>query len=217
MAHSDDILTGVTNEIGLRLVPFPCPLFPLELSDIPRETMTHLEEIQHESPLMAAGIVDVLEKSKKLLLKIQDIIAKGTRHGFCTVYHCEILSIDDQPIKLYPPLCLKLFDNRFQSLSMSDTYPFFDLDNVDGQLSSVPDERDSDEFLHHLFYCMSFAEVCALKESLAYKKLQQVQEGIVPWFYGMYQVSYMLQYCRLVYILLTPSSHRLIELCCIVS
>jgi len=155
-------------------VPFPCPLFPLELSDIPRETMTHLEEIQHESPFVAAGIADVLEKSKKLSLKIQDIIAKGTGHRFCSVYRCEISSIDDQPIKSCPPLCLKLFDDRFQSLSMSDTYPFFDLDNVDGQLSSVPDERDSDEFLYHLFYRMSFAKVCALKESLAYKKLQQV-------------------------------------------
>ena len=154
--------------------------------------MTHLEEIQRESPLMAADIADVLEKSKKLSLKIQDIIAKGTGHGFCSVYRCEISSIDDQPIKLCPPLCLKLFDDRFQSLSMSDTYPFFDVDNVNGQPSSVPDERDSDEFLHHLFYRMLFAEVCALKESLAYKKLQQVQEGIVPWFYGTHQVSYML-------------------------
>ena len=216
-AHSDDILTGVTNEIGLRLVLFPCPLFPLELSDLPRETMIHLEEIQRESPLVAAGIADVLEKSKKFSLKIQDIIAKGTRHGFCTVYRCEMTSIDDQPIKSCPPLCLKLFDDRFQSLSMADTYPFFDLDNVDGQPSSIPDERDSDEFLHHLFYRMSFAEVCALKESLAYKKLQQVQGGIVPWFYGTHQVSHMLQHCRLVYISLTPSSHCLMGLCCMVS
>ena len=179
--------------------------------------MTHLEEIQRESPLVAAGIADVLEKSKKFSLKIQDIIAKGTGHGFCSVYRCEISSIDDQPIKSCPPLCLKLFDDRFQSLSMSDTYPFFDLDNVDGQPSSVPDERDSDEFLHHLFYRMSFAEVCALKESLAYKKLQQVQGGIVPWFYGTHQVSHMLQHCRLVYISLTPSSHCLMGLCCMVS
>ena len=143
VAHSDDILTGVTNEIGLRLVPFPCPLFPLELSDIPRETMTHLEEIQRESPLVAAGIADVLEKSKKLSLKIQDIIAKGTGHGFCSVYRCEISSIDDQPIKSCPPLCIKCSTTDF-SHCLSNIYPFFDLDNVDDQLqsSSIPEERD---------------------------------------------------------------------------
>ena len=177
MAHSNDILTGVTNEIGLRLVPFPRPLFPLELSDLPRETMSHLEEIQRQCPLVEAGVADVLEKSKKFSLKIQDIIAKGTKHGFCTVYRCEITSIDDQPIMRCPPLCVKLFDDRFQSLSMSDTYPFYGIDNVDGQpqSSSIPDEIGSAEFLHHLFYRMAFAEVSALTESLAYKKLQQVQ------------------------------------------
>jgi len=181
----------------MQLEPFPRPLFPLELSDIPRETMSHLEEIQRESPLVAAGIADVLEKSKRFSLKIQDIIAKGTGHGFCTVYRCEITSIDDQPIMWCPPLCLKLFDDRFQSLSISDIYPFFDLDNADCQLqlSHIPDERDSDEFLHHLFYRMSFAEVCALKETLAYKKLQQVQGSIVPWFYGTHQVSCVLSQC----------------------
>jgi len=179
--------------------------------------MIHLEEIQRESPLVAAGIADVLEKSKKFSLKIQDIIAKGTRHGFCTIYRCEMTSIDDQPIKSCPPLCLKLFDDRFQSLSMADTYPFFDLDNVNGQPSSIPDKRESDEFLHHLFYRMSFAEVCALKESLAYKKLQQVQGSIVPWFYGTHQVSYILQYCHLIYISLNPSSYCLMGQYCMVS
>jgi len=143
VAHSDDVLTGVTNEIGMRLVPFPCPLFLLELSDLPRETMSHLEEIQRESPLVAAGIADVLEKSKKFSLKIQDIIAKGTGHGFCTVYCCEITSIDDQPIKSCPPLCIKCSTTDF-SHCLSNIYPFFDLDNVDDQLqsSSIPEERD---------------------------------------------------------------------------
>ena len=147
--------------------------------------------------LMVAGIAYVLEKSKKFSLKIQNIIAKGTRHGFCTVYHCEITSIDDQPIMWCPPLCVKLFDDRFQSLSMSDTYPFYGIDNVDGQLqsTSIPDEIGSAEFLHHLFYSMAFAEVSALTESLAYKKLQQVQGSIIPWFYGTHQVSCMFQQC----------------------
>ena len=179
VAHFNDVLTGVTNEIGLRLVPFPRPLFPLELSDIPKETMSHLKEIQREPLFVAAGVADELEKSEKFPLKIQDIIAKGTQHGFCTVYRCEITSIDDQPIMWCPPLCLKLFDDRFQSLFLHEE----------------DDEKYSAGNLHRLFYRMSIAEVCALKESLAYKKLQQVQGSIVPWFYSTHQVSYFLQQC----------------------
>jgi len=80
---------------------------------------------------------------------------------------------------------------------MPEPQPTFGLKNVDGQLQSffIPDERDSAEFLHHLFYSMAFAEVSALTESLAYKKLQQVQGSIIPWFYGTHQVSYLLRQC----------------------
>ena len=213
VAHSNDILTGVTNEIGMRLVPFPHPLFLLKLSDIPRETMSHLEEIRRESPLVTADISGVLEQSKKFLLKIQDIITKGTQRGFYTVYYCEITSINDQPITRCPSLCLKLFDDQFQSLSMPEPQPTFGFKNINGQLQSfsIPDERDSAEFLHHLFYCMVFAEVCALTESLTYKKLQQVQGSVVPWFYGTHQVSYMFQR-YLSCISMTPSLHYLMGL-----
>ena len=195
--HSNDVLNAMTNETGLRLVPFPRPLFPLEMSDLPKETMSHLKEIQRQCPLMAAGIAGLLEKSKRFSLKIQDIIAEGTRHGFCTVYRCEITSIDGQPIMWCPPLCLKLFDDRFQRLSMPGTHPTFCLEDIDDQLQSfsIPDQSDSADILHHLFYCMVFAEVSALTETLAYKKLQHVQGSIVPWFYGAHQVSYMLQQC----------------------
>ena len=82
--------------------------------------MSHLKEIQREPPLVAAGVADELEKSEKFSLKIQDIIAKGTQHGFCTVYRCEITSIDNQPIMWCPPLCLKLCDDRFQSLFLHE-------------------------------------------------------------------------------------------------
>ena len=197
VVHSNGVLTAATNEIGLQLVPFPRPLFPLEMSDLPRETMSHLKEIQRQCPLVTASITGLLEKSKRFSLNVQDLIAEGTRHGFCTVYRCEITSIDDQPIMRSPPLCPKLFDDRFQSLSMPGTHPTFCLQDVDGQLqsSSIPDERDSTDVLHHLFYCMAFTEVCALTETLAYKKLQHVQGSIVPWFYGTHQVRYMLQEC----------------------
>ena len=218
VAHSNDILTAVTNEIGLRLVPSPRPLFPLELSDLSIETMSHLKEIQRQCPLVAAGVADVLEKSKKFSLRIQDLIAKGTKHGFCTVYRCEIVSVDDQPIISCPPLCVKLFDDRFQSVPRSDTCPWFDLYKADDQLQSpsIPDELDSADVLHHLYYRMSFAEVCALTETLAYEKLQQVQGSIVPWFYGTHQVSCMLQQ-RVSCILMTSSSHCLMGLYCMVS
>ena len=33
------------SKIGPQCVPFPCPLFPLELSELPKEMMCHLKEI----------------------------------------------------------------------------------------------------------------------------------------------------------------------------
>ena len=218
VAHFNDILTGVTNEIGMQLEPFPRPLFPLELSDIPRETMSHLEEIQRESPLVTAGIADVLEKSKRFSLKIQDIIAKGTGHGFCTVYRCEITSIDDQPIMWCPPLCLKLFDDRFQSLSMPEPQPTFGFKNVDGQLQSffIPDKRDSDEFLHHLFYCMSFGGLCPQRKPRISKIATSTRKyrSLVLWYTSSELRSLTM---RLIYISMVPSSHCLMGLYCMVS
>lgn len=194
-AHSNDVLNAITNETGPRCVPFPCPLFPLELSELPKETMSHLKEIQRQCPLVKAGLADLLEQSKGFSLKIRGLIAEGTENSLGIIYRCEIISIDDQPINGCPPLCLKLFDDRFQSLSMPEPTPTFGLKRVDGdfQQYSIPNKRDPVEILHHLYYRMLFAEADALIEAFVYEKLQLVQGSIVPWFYGAHQVRYVLQ------------------------
>ena len=103
VAHSNDVLNAVTNEIGPRCVPFPCPLFPLELSELPKETMCHLKEIQRQCPLAAAGLADLLSQSKRFLLKIRNLLSEGNQNSLGTVYRCEITSIDDQPTNGCPP------------------------------------------------------------------------------------------------------------------
>ena len=48
--------------------------------------------------------------------KIQNIVAKGTARGICTIYRSQIASIDDTPVLSPPSLCRMLFDNRFEPL-----------------------------------------------------------------------------------------------------
>ena len=195
VAHSNDVLNAVTNEIGPRCVPSPCPLFSLELSELPKETMCHLKEIQRQCPLAAAGLADLLSQSERFSLEIQSLLSEGNQNSLGTVYRCEITSIDDQPTNGCPPLCLKLLDDRFQSLSMPEPTLKFGFKWVDGKLQqcSIPDKRGPTEILHHLFYQMAFTESDALIESLVYEKLQLVQGSIIPWFYGAHQVRYILQ------------------------
>ena len=79
VAHSNDVLNAVTNEIDPRCVPFPCPLFPLELSEFPKETMCHLKEIQRQCLLATAGLADLLSQSKRFSLKIRSLLQRATR------------------------------------------------------------------------------------------------------------------------------------------
>ena len=122
-------------------------------------------------------------------------LSEGNQNSLGTVYRCEITSIDDQPTNGCPPLCLKLFGDRFQSLSMPEPTPKFGFKRVDGELQeySIRDKRDPTEILHHLYYGMLFAESGALMENFVYEKLQFVQGSIVPWFYGAHQVRCILE------------------------
>ena len=103
VAHSNDVLNAVTNEIGPRCVPSPCPLFSLELSELPKETMCHLKEIQRQCPLATAGLADLLSQSERFSLEIQSLLSEGNQNSLGTVYRCEITSIDDQPTNGCPP------------------------------------------------------------------------------------------------------------------
>lgn len=108
--------------------------------------------IQRESPLATAGVTESFEWSEHFTVKVQDVLAEGSKHGICTVYRCLITSIDRKPVSS-PSLCLKLFDNRFQPLSSPDE-----------------DDYELDELLPRWFESLVIAQACAINETFAYDK-----------------------------------------------
>lgn len=170
VAHSGDTIQGATHDIS-PLFFIPKLFFPLNPAEIPSDTQAHLDAIHRPSPMF--GLQPSFDQSKKFGLRIDELIAEGTEWGMCTVYRCHITTLDGQPIESSPPLCLKLFDDRFASLR----YP----------------HQESEEFralpLQILFSRVVQAELYALNEKLAYDKLQLAQGSTIPWFYGMHRVS----------------------------
>ena len=118
VARPNDTLTARTNEVG-QFVPDIRPIYPFDASEISSDTAAHLKAIQRESPLVTAGVAESFERSKLFTLEIQDVVSEGSERGICTVYRCQITSIDNVPV-LISPLCLKLFDDRFQLLQSPD-------------------------------------------------------------------------------------------------
>ncbi len=114
VAHPKDMLTAKTNEVG-QVVPDVRSIYPFDASEISSDTAAHFKAIQRESPLVTAGTAELFKQSKCFTLQIQDIVAEGSKCGICTVYRCQITSIDSVPVSI-SPLCLKLFDDRFQLL-----------------------------------------------------------------------------------------------------
>jgi len=170
VAHPNDTLTAVTNEVGL-IIPDVLPIYPFDASEIPTDTATHLKMIQRESPLVTAEIAEPFKRSKSFTLKIQNVVAQGSEHGICTVYRCQITSIDDNPVSS-PSLCLKLFDDRFQPLR-----------------SPNEDNEEPDELLPRWFDPVVIAEWYAVNEAFAYDKLRPAQGSVIPWFYGTHQFT----------------------------
>jgi len=179
VAHPNDTLSALTNQVGL-IIPDFHPVHPYEASEIPLETAKHLTTIRRESPLMTAGLDKILEQSECLTLKIQNILSEGSPRTMCTVYQCEITSIDNKPVSS-PSLCLKLFDDRFQMLRS----PYDGAEEADDSLFPWWFTID------HIFQANLIAEPRALNEALAYEKLRPVQGTVIPWFYGIHQVRGM--------------------------
>ncbi|GJJ06689.1 hypothetical protein Clacol_000884 [Clathrus columnatus] len=176
VAHPQDTLTGATNNIGNIFPPEDSrPIYPYDPSAIPPDTVEHLKSIQRESPLVSCGIAELFTKSKTFTIEIQNVISEGSERGFCTVYKCQLTSIDNKPVprSTSPPLCLKLFDDRFQALRKPD--PMYG------------EERY--ENVHWWFETLIVAEMSALNESFAYDKLRPVQGSVISWLYGMHQFT----------------------------
>ena len=169
-AHPGDTLTAKTNEVG-QFVPDIRPIYPFDASEISSDTAAHLKATQRESPLVTAGFAESFKRSKFFTLEIQDVVAEGSERGICTVYRCQITSIDNVPVSI-SPLCLKLFDDRFQPLQSPDE----------------DDEELNDDVLPQWFVSVVYAESYALNEAFAYDKLLPAQGSVIPWFYGTHQV-----------------------------
>ncbi|KAH7916633.1 hypothetical protein BJ138DRAFT_1139528 [Hygrophoropsis aurantiaca] len=169
VARPDNTLIAATNKVG-QIVPDIYPIYPFESSELPEDTTTHLKKIWRESPLVTAGINEPFQRSKSFMLKIQNVLSEGSERSICTVYRCQITSIDDKPMTS-PSLCLKLFDDRFQLLESPDE-----------------DEEEPDE-VPRWFDPVIIAGLYALNEAFAYDKLGPAQGSVVPWFYGTHQFT----------------------------
>jgi hypothetical protein len=166
IARSGDVLTAATNNTGIFSPENAHPLFPFDLSELPSDTSAHLKAIQRESPLTTANIGKCLEKSRNFTIKILETISENSAYGMSSVYLCQITSIDSQSVSS-PPLCLKLFDDRFQQ-------------------PRIPNEGQ--DYLDY-FADLENAPSLALNEAQIYDKLRPVQGSIIPWFYGIHRVS----------------------------
>ncbi|KJA22724.1 hypothetical protein HYPSUDRAFT_40837 [Hypholoma sublateritium FD-334 SS-4] len=169
VAHPKDTLSAVTHKLGISTPPesVSFPVHPYDASELPPDAMEHLQSIRRNSPLLIAGLADALQNSKSFLVNILDVVDAGsTELGFSTVYRCHITAIDDVLVHECPPLCLKLFDDRFQPL-----------------------DPDPEAAVPSWFYPVIYAEKHAVNEAAAYHKLRSVQGTVIPWFYGNHQFS----------------------------
>ncbi|KAG8777139.1 hypothetical protein FRC16_004276 [Serendipita sp. 398] len=163
VAHPGDNISAASNSFS-RAVPELKPYYPFKLSDLSADTVGHLTSIQRVCPLSVGSLRERLHHSKQLSLRILGVASKGSGGGICTVYRCQLTSIDGKDVTS-PDLCLKLFDDRFQRLEL-------------------PDEYESEENPARWFDRIVLAELHLRQEDAAYKKLSAVQGSIVPWYYG---------------------------------
>lgn len=132
--------------------------------------------MQRESPLAVDGVADKLLQGQAFTVRIMDVIAEGSKRGISTVYRCQIATIDGEAVSS-PPLCLKLIDDRF--------FPLEPPEPPEGE----SDDAHSMEGGPRWFDKLILAEGYAVSEALNYGKLRPVQGSLVPWFYGLHQVS----------------------------
>ncbi|KAF9486117.1 hypothetical protein BDN70DRAFT_926827 [Pholiota conissans] len=172
VTHPGDTLSASTNETIMDVTQFH-PVYPYDASELPLDTRARLTVIQRESPFVTAGIQELFNQSKSFTLTIQDIISEGSERGICTLYRCYLTSIDGQDLVSSPSICLKLFDDRFQSFQLPDEDELF---RQDGYIAT------------RLRFA-AFAEMHALNEVFAYNKLSSAQGTVIPWFYGMHKFT----------------------------
>ncbi|KAI0339229.1 hypothetical protein BDW22DRAFT_1361710 [Trametopsis cervina] len=196
VAHPGDVITAATYDVA-PIPGNPRPLYPFDHSELPDETVAHIEDARRVSPLASAGIEDAFAKSKLFTLKVQDVIAEGSSRGICTVYLCQLTSIDGCEIESPVNVCLKLFDDRFQELyspvdpeSMDRPLPlYFDTQFQELHYPASLEEASIEQPLPRYFDDAVLAGNHALNEAAAYDKLRPVQGSLVPWFFGVHKFT----------------------------
>ncbi|KAI0339220.1 hypothetical protein BDW22DRAFT_1431831 [Trametopsis cervina] len=173
VAHPDDVIPAATHDVvdtpdGIQ------PLYSFDHSELPDETVAHIEAVRRVSPLASAGVEDAFIRSRSFTLKVQNVIAEGSPRGICTVYQCQLTSIDGHNIANPISVCLKLFDDRFQQLC--------------DPAELEEDERIA-ETLPRYFDAAVVADTYVLTEAAAYEKLRPVQGSLVPWFFGAHRFT----------------------------
>ncbi|KAG8823537.1 hypothetical protein FRC19_003626 [Serendipita sp. 401] len=160
VANPGNLLHARSNGL-VQAMPQLKPCYTLNLSDLPSETVAHLQSVQRPCPLSIANLREKSLQSSNFTLKILSVVAKGSDRGICTVYQCRLASIDGIEVDS-PILCLKLFDDRFQFLELPD------------------EEEEPARWLRGLVQ----AEWHIRQEDTAYKTLNMVQGSVFPWYYG---------------------------------
>lgn len=168
VTHPRDIVVATTRDTHS---PPPPPLYPFELSELPSETLAHVNATRRKSPLASSGIEDRFMQSRTFTLEIDSVISEGSKESMCSVFRCHITSIDGTPVTASPTLCLKLFDDRFQRAAGLEE-----------------DEEELATNYGHYMKQILDADLHVLDEASAYDKLKPVQGSIVPWFYGAHKV-----------------------------
>lgn len=177
-----DIVRGTTHDISPVSI-IPSLLFPLDPAQIPTDTQAHIDATRRTPPLSSSGLESAFAQSGSFELRIDELIAGSGERTMCTVYRCHLVALDGAAIESSPPLCLKLFDDRLQALK----YPR-------PEAASYREPR-----LPYLFAKVRVAEQYALDEKLAYDKMAFVQGSLLPWFYGMHRVSFVVFFIRFDY------------------
>ncbi|KAI0339228.1 hypothetical protein BDW22DRAFT_1361707 [Trametopsis cervina] len=173
VAHPEDVIAAVSHDV-IATPGDPRPLYPFDHSELPDETVAHIEAMRRVSPFAAAGVEDAFTRSKSFTLKVQTVIAEGSPRGICTVYRCQLTSIDGHDMPNPITVCLKLFDDRFQPVC----------DPAD-----LEQDESIDEALPRYFDKVILADTYALNEAAAYEKLRPVQGSLVPWFFGAHKFT----------------------------
>ncbi|KAG8824243.1 hypothetical protein FRC18_010561 [Serendipita sp. 400] len=165
VAHPGNLLHARSNGLA-QAIPQLKPCYTLDLSDLPSETVAHVQSVQRPCPLSMANLQDKFFQSNNFTLEVLSLVAKGSDRGVCSVYQCRLASIDGVQVES-PILCLKLFDDRFQFLG------------------SPEEEEEPVRWLRGLVQ----AEWHIRQEDTAYNSLKAVHGTVFPWYYGAHMFT----------------------------